>query len=260
MLTRDTYLWAVFKARCWHVAAALLMVTFLALGMIVAGPRGAPIVQSVATVMPYVSQQHIRDAMLAGGILLAFGIFLSCLILSQSDPRVRCPHCRHPRMNTKLALATEHCETCGRPVPFERPLNVEPEAPRAATSDDPKLPTVYEYRLDLRRYFRYSVFVLFLPTIFFLLASVWLVLGVIMYRREPPPAPRVPVTRVEMWLAIACMASPPLLYAVVALARWRRPSLLTCRRCRRALIARRNEVIASRHCPRCHGRVLRDAV
>ena len=227
--------------------------------MIIAGPRGAALVRVAAAMFPAVSAQQISSALFFGGLLLGFVANFGCLALCQSDPRVRCPYCRNQRINARLALATEHCEHCGRPVPFQRPLNEVPGPLRATTPDDPKLPSVDEFRLDVRKYSHYSIFVVALPTLAIFLASGWLVLGVLLYRSQATPTPRA-ANRAEAWLIVACIVSPPLLYAAAACARWQRLPLLTCRHCRRALISRRNVVIASRHCWRCQARVLRDGV
>jgi hypothetical protein len=250
MLTRDSYRRAVFQARCWLAAGFISLFASPALGIAASRSLRAPLVQVMAAVFPVVTSQQIGDAMLAGGIMVGFAACLLCLTICQSDARVRCPHCRQPRMNAALALATEHCETCGRPVPFERSLNVKSDPPPTpATADDPRLPSVDDFLRDFRRYIWYFLYVVVYPTLAILLVSIVLVMSVLVIRAEPPPAPRAPIVGVERWLAVASMVSPPLLYAVVALCRWRRPSLLTCPHCRSALIQKRNVVIASRHCP-----------
>lgn len=234
---------------------------FPVLGMTASGPRGAPLVQTLAAVFPAVSPMQFGSVMLIGGIFLGMTSHLICLAISQSDSRLRCPCCRRMRMNVALALATEHCDACGRPVPFERPLHGKAEPPpRPATADDPRLPSIDEFRWNLAKYHQHWVFVVALPTLVILLASLGLVVAVLASRMEPPPAPRVRLVGIEWWLAAASIVSPPLLYATVALCRWRRPQLLTCPCCRRALFQRQNVVIASRHCGRCGTRVLRDEV
>jgi uncharacterized protein (DUF983 family) len=197
------------------------------------------------------------DVAFGGGLLSGFAAFLICVAISGTNPRSRCPHCRHPRLNAALAMATEHCENCGQSVPFDRPLDaVVIEGPTPATPDNPKLPAVADFLQAWQAYVRYSFRVIAYPTIAIMFVSMALVLAVLVNRTPAAGIPR-PARDFVAWLIFGSMFSPPMLYAVVATCRWRRPELLSCPHCRKPLMQLRQVVVASRHCGHCGGRVLR---
>jgi len=247
---RDEYRRAVFVSRCWMAAAILSVFGCLFVGFALA--RHSSYLQ---TILPTVDPVNLRIGILGGSIIAAGVTALVCLSLAISNSGVHCCYCRHPRLNEALAIATEHCETCGRHLPFYRPLHGKYETiPTPATTDDRNRPAASAFIGDVVAYFRYLQRVILWPTTGIGTGCVLLLLALILTSAEQQ------ALRSTIALLLVLVGLLPTLYLIIAWACWRRPALLTCPHCNRFLVALRSIVIASRHCPHCGCRLLREPV
>jgi hypothetical protein len=140
-------------------------------------------------------------------------------------------------------------------VPFDQPLSVKATCDLLESrKDNPKLPSAQEYLVELQSFNQFLGWrVLVIPF------ALWfaMLLALAYFGNAYLPPPREVRRQVSLWI-IGVISVASVGFAAGTWLLWKRPASLSCPHCQRSLIGNRPIVVASRHCPGCGGRVLRD--
>jgi hypothetical protein len=251
--TQKEYRRAILRSMCWVVAALALMfsgpVLCIALGRMM-----------TAVVLPLIQSQvpNVPAADVKMGVALTLacsGMLLSaiCLTLSQSSQQLLCPCCRRPRMLDTLALTSEHCQHCGRYVPFaDSPQPRPKQAPQSTIAAcTMKLPSVGEY-LQARHHFLWRQLGYRISLTGALLFVGYLIVFLGVQIRGS--------SAIEAWWALTTILAPATIWLIGSFLCWQRSPLLRCYFCRKGLVSGWPIVVATRHCPHCGRRTLAQQV